>query len=102
MNLVCLDLEGVLVPEIWIAFAEASGIPYSELLDDLIAHCEIQSLRSTSAGLQAARVALRSSSALASPHGWSRMRSCPWSRSLSRSATATSRPRARLGMCASP
>ena len=27
MNLVCLDLEGVLVPEIWIAFAEASGIP---------------------------------------------------------------------------
>ena len=27
MNDVCLDLEGVLVPEIWIAFAEASGIP---------------------------------------------------------------------------
>ena len=27
MNLVCLDMEGVLVPEIWIAFAEASGIP---------------------------------------------------------------------------
>ena len=27
MNLVCLDLEGVLVPEMWIAFAEASGIP---------------------------------------------------------------------------
>lgn len=27
MNIVCLDLEGVLVPEIWIAFAEASGIP---------------------------------------------------------------------------
>jgi phosphoserine/homoserine phosphotransferase len=27
MNLVCLDLEGVLVPEIWIAFAEATGIP---------------------------------------------------------------------------
>ena len=27
MNMVCLDLEGVLVPEIWIAFAEASGIP---------------------------------------------------------------------------
>ena len=26
MNIVCLDLEGVLVPEIWIAFAEASGI----------------------------------------------------------------------------
>ena len=27
MYLTCLDLEGVLVPEIWIAFAEASGIP---------------------------------------------------------------------------
>ena len=27
MHIVCLDLEGVLVPEIWIAFSEASGIP---------------------------------------------------------------------------
>lgn len=27
MTVTCLDLEGVLVPEIWIAFAEASGIP---------------------------------------------------------------------------
>ncbi len=27
MEVVCLDLEGVLVPEIWIAFSEASGIP---------------------------------------------------------------------------
>jgi len=27
MKLVCLDLEGVLVPEIWIAFSEATGIP---------------------------------------------------------------------------
>lgn len=27
MEIVCLDLEGVLVPEIWIAFAEATGIP---------------------------------------------------------------------------
>ena len=27
MHIICLDLEGVLVPEIWIAFAEASGIP---------------------------------------------------------------------------
>ena len=27
MNVVCLDMEGVLVPEIWIAFAEATGIP---------------------------------------------------------------------------
>lgn len=27
MNVVCLDLEGVLVPEIWIAFSKESGIP---------------------------------------------------------------------------
>ena len=27
MNIVCLDMEGVLVPEIWIAFSEAAGIP---------------------------------------------------------------------------
>ena len=27
MNIVCLDMEGVVVPEIWIAFAQASGIP---------------------------------------------------------------------------
>lgn len=27
MNIVCLDMEGVLTPEIWIAFAEAAGIP---------------------------------------------------------------------------
>lgn len=27
LNIVCLDLEGVLVPEIWIAFSKASGIP---------------------------------------------------------------------------
>ena len=27
MNIVCLDMEGVLTPEIWIAFSEAAGIP---------------------------------------------------------------------------
>ena len=27
MNIVCLDMESVLTPEIWIAFSEASGIP---------------------------------------------------------------------------
>ncbi|MBQ1690337.1 MAG: bifunctional phosphoserine phosphatase/homoserine phosphotransferase ThrH, partial [Firmicutes bacterium] len=27
MNIVCLDMEGVLVPEIWIRFAEETGIP---------------------------------------------------------------------------
>ena len=31
MHIVCLDLEGVLVPEIWIAFSEASGIPELKL-----------------------------------------------------------------------
>lgn len=31
MNVVCLDLEGVLVPEIWIAFSEESGIPELKL-----------------------------------------------------------------------
>lgn len=31
MNIVCLDLEGVLVPEIWIAFAEESKIPELKL-----------------------------------------------------------------------
>ena len=27
MNIICLDMEGVIVPEIWIAFSEVSGIP---------------------------------------------------------------------------
>lgn len=27
LNIVCLDMEGVVVPEIWIAFAESTGIP---------------------------------------------------------------------------
>ena len=31
LNIVCLDMEGVLVPEIWIAFAEATGIPELKL-----------------------------------------------------------------------
>lgn len=31
MNIVCLDMEGVLVPEIWIEFAEAAGIPELKL-----------------------------------------------------------------------
>ena len=31
MNIVCLDMEGVLVPEIWIAFAEKTGIPELKL-----------------------------------------------------------------------
>lgn len=31
MNIVCLDMEGVLVPEIWIAFAKETGIPELEL-----------------------------------------------------------------------
>ena len=31
MNIVCLDMEGVLVPEIWIAFAEETGVPELKL-----------------------------------------------------------------------
>ena len=31
MNIVCLDMEGVLVPEIWIAFAQETGIPELKL-----------------------------------------------------------------------
>ena len=45
MRLACLDLEGVLVPEIWIAFAERTGIPELRLTtrdiqdyDELMAH----------------------------------------------------------------
>ena len=38
MYITCLDVEGVLVPEIWVAFAEASGIPELKRTtrDDLI------------------------------------------------------------------
>ena len=36
LNIVCLDLEGVLIPEIWIAFAEASGILYVAPLDRVL------------------------------------------------------------------
>ena len=32
MNIVCLDLEGVLVPEIWIAFAKETNIPETAYL----------------------------------------------------------------------
>jgi ADP-ribose pyrophosphatase YjhB (NUDIX family) len=46
MNIVCLDLEGVLVPEIWVAFAEETGITkkISELREiyncyDVKRHC---------------------------------------------------------------
>ena len=31
MDIICLDMEGVLVPEIWIAFSKASGIPELKL-----------------------------------------------------------------------
>ena len=51
MDIVCLDLEGVLVPEIWIAFAEKTGIPafrrttrdepdYDKLMNERIALLE--------------------------------------------------------------
>lgn len=40
MNIVCLDLEGVLVPEIWIAFAEASGPGTEENTRDEPDYCK--------------------------------------------------------------
>ena len=61
MNIVCLDLEGVLVPEIWIAFAEASGIPELRLTtrdepdyDKLMAHRR-KTLREHGLGLKEIR-----------------------------------------------
>ncbi len=61
MNIVCLDLEGVLVPEIWIAFAEASGIPELRLTtrdepdyDKLMAH-RLKTLREHGLGLKEIR-----------------------------------------------
>ena len=56
MNIVCLDLEGVLVPEIWIAFAKESGIP--ELTrttrdeHDNLRHWRLGVLREHGLGLQ--------------------------------------------------
>ena len=35
MYITCLDLEGVLVPEIWIAFAQASGTPSSSVQPEM-------------------------------------------------------------------
>ena len=39
MNIVCLDMEGVLVPEIWIAFSKESGIPYQTLINMYLTDC---------------------------------------------------------------
>lgn len=58
MNIVCLDLEGVLVPEIWIAFAEETGI--SELKRttrdepdyDKLMNFRLQTLKEHSLGLR--------------------------------------------------
>ena len=35
MNMICFDLEGVLVPEIWIAFSEVSGIPETRSIEEM-------------------------------------------------------------------
>ena len=35
MQVLCLDMEGVLVPEIWIEFSKRTGIPLSRLLSGL-------------------------------------------------------------------
>ena len=50
MDIVCLDLEGVLVPEIWIAFAEASGIP--ELKKTKLMNYRLNILREHGLGLK--------------------------------------------------
>ena len=53
MQLVCLDLEGVLVPEIWIEFSKRTGIPelrrttrdepdYDKLMDDAAAENDLE------------------------------------------------------------
>ena len=58
MNIVCLDLEGVLVPEIWIAFAEETGIPElkrttrDERDYDKLMNFRIQTLKEHSLGLR--------------------------------------------------
>ena len=58
MNIVCLDLEGVLVPEIWIAFAEETGIPElkrttrDEPFYDMLMNFRIQTLKEHSLGLR--------------------------------------------------
>ncbi len=58
MYVTCLDLEGVLVPEIWIAFAEASGIPAlrrttrDEPDYDKLMHYRMDILRSHGLGLK--------------------------------------------------
>lgn len=58
MNIVCLDLEGVLVPEIWIAFAEETGIPELKRTTrdepdyDKLMNFRIQTLKEHSLGLR--------------------------------------------------
>ena len=58
MNIVCLDLEGVLVPEIWIAFAEETGIPELKKTTrdepdyDKLMNFRIQTLKEHSLGLR--------------------------------------------------
>ena len=58
MNIVCLNLEGVLVPEIWIAFAEETGIPELKRTTrdepdyDKLMNFRIQTLKEHSLGLR--------------------------------------------------
>ncbi|TVQ36649.1 MAG: bifunctional phosphoserine phosphatase/homoserine phosphotransferase ThrH [Spirochaetaceae bacterium] len=65
MEMVCLDLEGVLVPEIWITFAEKSGVPELRLTtrdipdyDQLMQH-RLGILRKHGIGLAAIRDVIR-------------------------------------------
>lgn len=58
MNIVCLDLEGVLVPEIWIAFAEETGVPELKRTTrdepdyDKLMNFRLQTLKEHSLGLR--------------------------------------------------
>lgn len=58
MNIVCLDMEGVLVPEIWIAFAEETGIPELKLTTrdepdyDKLMNCRLKILKEHGLGLK--------------------------------------------------
>ena len=67
MNIVCLDLEGVLVPEIWIAFSEESGIPElsrttrDEPDYDKLMAFRIATLREHGLGLPRSRTSFRAS-----------------------------------------
>ena len=82
MNVVCLDLEGVLVPEIWIAFAEATGI---------------EELKRTTRDEPDYDKLMAFRLAILDEHGWA----CPKSRTSSRPSTRCPAPANSSTRCAS-